>query len=206
VLWVAASPGLGESTFHTLCAVSLTSIPKLCPGLPHQSFPNILSNPSRPILPAFCDKYRLCCSPYSGISSITYQQPHKPEEYMSQCNIWPASRCMIQSMAVWMSQQGLSYNIQYMGDTLQGPVQIVRVQVCRGKQGWIPGLSFHSHRLVSFWVTRAGLSSHCPWSPAVSQEVKSSQGKAVTFRRVILPSEARSGMHFHLREAGLTQL
>jgi hypothetical protein len=46
------------------------------------------------------------------ISSITFQQPCKPEEYTSWCNIWPVGRCIIQSMALWRSQQSLSYNIQ----------------------------------------------------------------------------------------------
>jgi hypothetical protein len=47
-------------------------------------------------------------------------------------------------------QQRLFYNIQYMGETLQGPTQKVRVQVCRGKQGCSSYLTSAVHRLVSF--------------------------------------------------------
>jgi hypothetical protein len=61
---------------------------------------------------------------------------------MSQCNTRPVGGCMLQSMAVRRSQQWLSCNIWYMGETLQGPSQKVRVQVCRGEQGCIPCLSF----------------------------------------------------------------
>jgi hypothetical protein len=39
------------------------------------------------------------------------QQPCKPGEYMSWYNTWPVGGCMIQSMAVWRSQQGLSCKI-----------------------------------------------------------------------------------------------
>jgi hypothetical protein len=42
---------------------------------------------------------------------------------------------MTQSMAVRKSQQWLYYNIQHMGETLQGPTQKVKVQVCRREQG-----------------------------------------------------------------------
>jgi hypothetical protein len=92
--------------------------------------------------PTFHDKCSLYCFLYSGTFSMAYWQPHKPGEYMSWCNTWPIGGCMIQSMAVWRSQQWLAYSIQYMGETLQGPPLKVRVRVCRGEQGCIPCLSF----------------------------------------------------------------
>jgi hypothetical protein len=55
-------------------------------------------------------------------------------------------------------------------------------------------------------VTRAGLSSCCSWSPPVSWEAGSCWGRVLRFQRVILHGEAGSGMHSHLREAGLTWL
>jgi hypothetical protein len=139
-------------------------------------------------------------------SGIAYQQPYKHEEHMSQCNIRPVGGCMIPS-AVQRSQQRLSYNIQYMGEILQGPTQKRRVQVCRGEQRCVPCSSFPlCIDLSASRVTRAGMSSHCLWSPVVSQEAGSCQGKAQVFWRAILHSEVEAGMHSHLREAGFTWL
>jgi hypothetical protein len=45
-----------------------------------------------------------------------------------------------------------------------------------------------------------------PWSPVVSWEVGSCQGRAQVFQRVLLHGEAGSEMHSHLREASFTQL
>jgi hypothetical protein len=39
------------------------------------------------------------------LQSMAYWQPLSPGEYMSQCNIGPVGGGMIQSMAVWNSQQ-----------------------------------------------------------------------------------------------------
>jgi hypothetical protein len=94
---------------------------------------------------------------------------------MSQCNTQPVGGCMLQSMAVWRSQQRLSYNIQYLGEILQGPIQKLRAS----------------------GLTRLGLLSHCSWSLVVSWEVGSCRGRALVFQMLILHSEARSGMHSH---------
>jgi hypothetical protein len=127
---MATSLSLGEGTYLTQCAVFLScSWARSCTPPRHQNFPNVPNQSSRPTLLAFHCKCSLHCSPYFGTSSIACWQPHKPEEYMSWCNNQPVGGCMIQNMAAWRYQQRLSYNIQYMGETLQEPTQKVTVQV-----------------------------------------------------------------------------
>jgi hypothetical protein len=55
-------------------------------------------------------------------------------------------------------------------------------------------------------MTSAGLLFCCSWSPVVSWEAESCQGRLLRFCRLVLHGEAGSGMHSHLREAGLTWL
>jgi hypothetical protein len=58
--------------------------------------------------------------------------------------------------------------------------------------------------LSAFRVTKAGLLSHCLWSPVVSGEAESCQGWVQMFWRMILDGEAESGTHSHLEDAGFT--
>jgi hypothetical protein len=55
-------------------------------------------------------------------------------------------------------------------------------------------------------VTRAGLLSHHSWSSVVSWELRSCQGRAQAFQRVVLHGEAGSGTHLNSEEAGFTWL
>jgi hypothetical protein len=55
-------------------------------------------------------------------------------------------------------------------------------------------------------LSRAELSSCHSWSTVVSWEAESCERRVLRFQRVILHGETGSGMHSHLREAGLTRL
>jgi hypothetical protein len=140
VLLLAASTGLGKNTFDTWCAVSLTSCFRAIPGLPyHQSFPNI-PNPFYPLSMTNIDCIVLFTLglPISPTSSLENLRSIRAEP------MWHPT-CWQVYDTVWLcgGPKKDSYNIQYMGETLQGPTLKVRDQVYRGMKGYISWLSFH---------------------------------------------------------------
>jgi hypothetical protein len=102
---------------------------------------------------------------------------------------------------------GENYNNRYKQRVTIHHSELTGVKTVQLSIGELIPQAFAVHRLVSFWgVTRAGLLSCFSWSPVISWEVESCQGRVLRSQKVILHGEAGSGMHFHLREAVLTLL
>jgi hypothetical protein len=139
LFWLASRPSLGESTFDIWCAVSLTSCYEAESFLlHHQSFPNIPNKSSRSILPAFHDKCSLHCFPYSGI-------PVLPTSNLANLrSIWADVTSDLLGgvwYKVWLwggPNKGSLITYSTWGKPCKGQPKKVRVQMCRGKQGYVP--------------------------------------------------------------------